>query len=395
MKKKLAVIIPPSLPIPPMRGGSIQTVVYDVLKRVSDFEIFTFSKRVADLPEKSVDKYGINHFYLTDKWYDNFEIVINKQFLVRHNRYIYKIAKMLKALDPDIVHIHNRPHFVPIVRKIIGNKAKIILTEHNQKISEDNYNIARIKTIMHALDKVINCSKKILELDLTARFPQYKNKTAVIYNSVDVEVFKAREAYDIAALKKKYGVVGKKVLLYVGRLVEDKSLAEIIEATKLVLNEEKEVVLLIVGSSFFSGAPKTKYIKKLEALAEPIMQSVKFTGFIDPQFIPEIYALADIFVSPVNWEDPSPKTIYEAAACETAIVSTKRGGIPEIVVDGESAILLDSPYEIEELAETIISLLREPETRARLGKNGRARMLQNFTTEIIAKKWADAYNNLI
>jgi len=143
--------------------------------------------------------------------------------------------------------------------------------------------------------------------------------------------------------------------------------------------------------AFFEGAKKTDYVRYLETLAAQIKQNVRFTGFVKPLEMPYIYALADVFVSPVNWDDPSPKTIYEAASCQLPIISTKRGGIPEIVIDGHSAILLDSPYEIEQLAEQIAAVLHDHKLAVELGINARKRMLGNFTIDRISGQWQKAY----
>ena len=394
-KPVVAVITPGSLPVPPVLGGGIQTVIYEYAIKNKSQNIVIVSSQDAGLPALELDKEGIGHIRIKNKSYHNFELVWRDDYLIRFNWYIYKACRILKELQPDVVHIHNRPHFVPIARNILGNTVKIALTEHNQKIAEDKYVLSRINKIMSSLDMVIDCSKKILELDLLAAFPQYQEKTAVIYNGVDSDFYQKADPETIKKVINKYSLGSQKNILFVGRLVSEKAVDKLLEALPYVLKEEPDAKLVIVGSSFFGKSKTTPFIKKLIKLAEPVKNSVSFTGFVDTEDLPVLYSLADIFASPVNWDDPSPKTIYEAAACETAIVSTKRGGIPEIVVDGDSALLLDSPYEITELADTIVSLLREPETRERLGANGRQRMLENFTTEIIARQWADAYQNLI
>ena len=168
---KLVQILPPSLPMPPLKGGSIQTIVYDVIKNLKRFEIITFSKKERGYPDEKIDEYGIKHIYINNRSFDNLEILFRGEYLIRYNRYIYKIIEKLKEIKPDIIHVHNRPHFVPLLRNALGPDVKIILTDQNQKIAEDKYNLKRIGSIIDSLDEVVAPSKRILELDLLKSFP--------------------------------------------------------------------------------------------------------------------------------------------------------------------------------------------------------------------------------
>lgn len=387
----VAIIAPDSLPVPPVLGGSIQTIIYDYTKLLKGLNVVVISKKAGGLPKYQRDEHGVGHIHISSRSFESLELKWGNDFLFRWNLYIYRACWELKKLAPQVVHVHNRPHWIPIIRKILGSKVKIIMTNHNQKIAEDNYVLKKMAKIIPEIDLAVYPSRRIAELDLLEKFPQCGAKTEIIYNCVETEKFKKVSTAQQALVREKYKLGKSKVLLFVGRLVKEKAIDKILEALPLVLKEEKDVKLLIAGSSFFAGAQDTPFIKKLKELAEPIKQSVIFTGFIDNDNLPELYSAADIFVSPVNWDDPSPKTIYEAAACECPIISTKRGGIPEIVEDGSSAVLLDSPYEPEELAVAIVSLLRDPEAAQLLACNARIRMQEKYTPTKVAKNWQTQY----
>lgn len=390
----VAVITPGSLPVPPVLGGGIETVVYDYARSNPKQKIIIVSGLDGGLPAEEIDTYGIEHIRIRNKSYDNFEIVFKHEYIVRYSRYIYKACAALKERNVDVIHIHNMPHWVPIVREKLGPKVKLILTNHNEKINQEAYAKKRLKKIMDTVDLVVYPSKRIAELDLTEKNPQYKSKVKVIYNGVDVDFFKKYARADIEQVKKKYSLFSQKIVLFVGRLVWEKAADQVLAAMQEVIKTEKDAILVIVGSSFFGKGLQTPYVKKLQSLAEPIKDNVLFTGFIEVADLPVLYSMAMAFVSPVVWDDPSPKTIYEAAACQAPIVATQRGGIPEIVKNGESAILLDTPYTTPELAEVIIDMLREPDTGALLGQQARARMLERFTVPKIAREWADLYEEI-
>ena len=391
----IAVITPGSLPVPALLGGGIETVVYDYARHNTRQQMLIVSALDGGLPAAEIDQYGIEHLRIRNKSYHNFEIVWNHEYLIRYSRYIYRACALLKNRQPDIVHIHNMPHWVPIVRRQLGPRVKIILTNHNEKINREKYALRRLDKIMQAVDLLVYPSKSIAQLDILNKYPQYKDKVKVIYNGVDTEQYQKAAPELIARVKKKYGISSQKIVLFVGRLVKEKAADQILAAMQEVVKTEKDAQLVIVGSSFFGRGKQTPYVKKLQKLAVPIKENVLFTGFIDVADLPVFYSMAAAFVSPVVWDDPSPKTIYEAAACSTPIVATQRGGIPEIVVNGESAILLETPYTTAELAEVIIDMLREPDTGLLLGQQARARMLSRFAVASIAREWSALYEGLL
>ncbi|MBU0580381.1 MAG: glycosyltransferase family 4 protein [Candidatus Margulisbacteria bacterium] len=394
-KPVVAVITPGSLPVPPILGGGIQTVAYEYAIPNKEQNIIIFSALDAGLPEYEMDKNGIGHVRLRNKSYDNFEIIWKNEYLIRFNRYIYKACRILKSIMPDIVHIHNRPHFVPIVRKLLGNKVKIILTNHNLKIAEEEYITKSLTKVMQAVDLVVYPSRKVAELDLWQIAPEYKEKTAVIYNGVDQAVYKKASPAEINKIREKYKLNSKQVILFIGRLAAEKGADKILEAMPQIIKTHKDIQLVIVGSSFFGKGQKTPYVQKLIEIAKPLQEYVAFTGFVNVADVPSLYSLADIFVAPVTWDDPSPKTIYEAAACEVAIVSVQRGGIPEIVENGKSAVLLDADFTVSDLAHEINCLLHDQNKINILVNNAKERILRNFTCEIIAKQWAELYQKML
>jgi starch synthase len=83
----------------------------------------------------------------------------------------------------------------------------------------------------------------------------------------------------------------------------------------------------------------------------------------------------------------------EAMACETAVVASRVGGIPEVVAEGETGFLVD-PGNAPELAERVNELLGDPELAARFGEAGRKRAVEHFSWRTIAERTADLYRSL-
>ncbi len=113
---------------------------------------------------------------------------------------------------------------------------------------------------------------------------------------------------------------------------------------------------------------------------------------------PEVVQLlshATVFVCPSRYE-PFGLVNIEAMACAVAVVATATGGIPEIVVDGETGYLVEpGPDFVADLAERINSLVRDPATARRFGAAGRQRVLDHFTWPAIAAQTAALYRQVL
>lgn len=120
--------------------------------------------------------------------------------------------------------------------------------------------------------------------------------------------------------------------------------------------------------------------------------------YISREDLISLHSSATVFVCPSIYE-PFGLVILEAMACETAVVASRVGGIPEIVVDGETGYLVD--YDPEDadafttvLAEKIRSLLDDPGRARAMGEAGRERAVATFGWPSIARKTADLYETL-
>jgi glycosyltransferase involved in cell wall biosynthesis len=395
VKKKIAIIFPPSLPVPPIRGGSIQTIVYERAVHYKEYDPIIFCIGDKDLPSSNKEGCILFHRIKLLPW-ETIELKIKDHWLIRYTSYIYKIIRILKKDIPDVIEIHNRPWFVLPLRKAFGKKVKIINMNHNQ-IFRERTDKRLSRKIFSKVDALLYPSNNIARLDILNDFPELKTKTYCMYNSVDIKRYHPDNRN--SEMKKKWleklELNDGPVLLFAGRLVVEKGIDKLIEAFKIVLKKCPQVNLVLAGSSFFEGAPVTEFQKNLKEQALSIKNNVFFTGYIDQYEIPYIYALSDIFISPVVWDDPSPKTCYEAAAAGIPIISTRRGGIAEIVKDGETGLLLDTPYENQELADVMLKLIVDKELRVKLGRKSRLHAEQNYTHDIIAAKMGSIYKKLL
>ena len=134
------------------------------------------------------------------------------------------------------------------------------------------------------------------------------------------------------------------------------------------LKEYPNIKLLAMGSTFYGANTYNDhpYGYKLLKEAEPIIDRIKFTGFIPYDKMPYYLLLADIAITPSVWDDPFPTTVLEAQAMGLPIITTRRGGIPEEVSE-ENAIMLETDEHIvDNLAAAILDLYQHPEKRQKM-----------------------------
>jgi spore coat protein SA len=399
--QKVAIIAPNSLPIPPIRGGGIQYVINEVVPLYKEFKPYVFSNceyGIDNLPLKETSG-EVEHRRICQSSWDEFKINLRHLSTLNYFPYVFEIIKQIKEEKPDVIEVMNRPWFLPILRKYLGPEVKIILHHFNNYLMEMSK--SRAKKYLDLVDGFVGCSNFTVEAEVLSRFPEYKNKCYSISHGIDTNIFdpdKLNQSTQ-AKLREKYGV--KKddvVLLYIGRLSKDKGAGQFLEAAKILIANIgiRRVKMMIVGSSFFGGETKvTPFMKELQASAEEVKDNIIFTGFINRPEIPDIYGLANIVVVPSIVMDASPSVCYEAASMSLPLIASKRGGIPEIVKDNETGLLVNDPEDIDELAEKMLYFVKNPDEAKAFGKRGRQLMAKHYTWETVAGKIEDTYKKVL
>jgi glycogen synthase len=257
------------------------------------------------------------------------------------------------------------------------------------------------KTAMENADGIIAVSQG-MKNDLLNCYQPDSDKIRVIYNGVDTRQYQSTIRPDILS---DYGINPRKpYVLFVGRITRQKGIIHLVHALPYI-EEGVQIVLC-------AGAPDT------EAIAEEMRLEVERARAGTPNeiiWIPEmvplarivaLYSQAALFVCPSVYE-PFGIINLEAMACNIPVVAAAVGGIPEVVVDGKTGILV--PFEpvgsddpeprkpdqyARDLAAAINSLLAAPERRVSMGAAARQRVEAHFGWEAIARQTVDYYEEL-
>lgn len=253
------------------------------------------------------------------------------------------------------------------------------------------------RTALAAADAVIAVSAGMAR-DVLAAYPEIApERVTVIHNGIDTAEYAPDRADDVL---KRHGIDPRRpYVVFVGRITRQKGLVHLLRAARS-FDPDAQLVLC-------AGAPDTPEIAaEVAALVQGLdREGVFWISEMLPK--PEVIQLlthAAVFVCPSVYE-PMGIVNLEAMACETAVVATATGGIPEVVADGETGLLVPidqgadgEPYDPErfaaDLAERVNALLGDPERARRLGEAGRARAVEHFSWSSVAARTADLYASL-
>jgi glycogen synthase len=257
------------------------------------------------------------------------------------------------------------------------------------------------RTALESADAVIAVSMGT-RADVLAHFAVEPERMHVIHNGIDAEFFRPDRASD--ALRR-YGVdPAVPYVLFVGRITRQKGIVHLVHALR-DLDPGIGVVLA-------AGQPDTPEIgAEMEAGVGEIQAErpnvVWIREMVSREAVRQLYSHAALFVCPSVYE-PFGIINLEAMACERPVVASAVGGIPEVVVDGETGLLVpvalraDDPMSPQDpaafardLASAVNRLMGDPSLRRRMGEAGRRRAIEHFSWGAIADQTVELYRLLV
>jgi glycosyltransferase involved in cell wall biosynthesis len=283
-----------------------------------------------------------------------------------------RLARVLHANKIDVLHTHVMIE-ANVVARIAGRLARVPVLSHmhiENYLPQSRARRAVVRFLDNATARL--CARIVAVSEDTMRALERQGypsgRMVVVHNGVEVPPEAPTDAGD--------GIVE------VARLAPVKGQRELIEAVALLEGARAT----LVGRDNESGGA---YEKELRALAESldVADRVDFAGYRHDA--KELMASAALVVLP-SWTEGLPMTVLEAMARSRAVVATPVGGTPEVVVDGETGVLVPM-RDPQALAAAIDKLLRDPERRAQLGAAGRARVEAQFSLARTTARFLELY----
>ena len=290
-------------------------------------------------------------------------------------------ARLMKADGVTHIHAHFASH-PAAAAFVIGRLVDIpySFTAHGSDIHRDQ---TMLKEKVAEAAFALPISSYNRDVILRACEGRYGEKLLVVHCGVDTEIFYPPSNSDGRAKLDKFTIV------CIGTLHEVKGQAYLIEACRLLRERDVEFNCLFVGDG-----PDMVALKRLVDQHE-LHDFVHFEGRRTRAEILELLGVADVLVAPsVPSQDGRregiPVVLMEAMACGLPVVSSRLSGIPELVDDGRSGLLV-SPGDVSGLAAAIQVLHGDEALRRRLGSAGRAKVEQGFSLDSNAARRADLY----
>ncbi|WP_317446605.1 glycogen synthase [Streptomyces collinus] len=246
------------------------------------------------------------------------------------------------------------------------------------------------RTAVEAADAVIAVSAAMRE-DILACYPALDPaRVHVVHNGIDTALYRPDHGTDALV---RHGIdPSRPYVLFVGRITRQKGVPHLLRAVRDI-DPGAQVVLC-------AGAPDTPEIdREFRELYEELSR-VREGVFWIPQMLPradvvQLLTRAAVFACPSVYE-PLGIVNLEAMACGTPVVASRVGGIPEVVDDGRTGLLVDVDDAFESnLARALDTVLGDPEAARRLGEAGRARAVGEFGWDAVARRTAGLYEEIL
>jgi len=250
------------------------------------------------------------------------------------------------------------------------------------------------RTAYREADAVIAVSQG-MKSDVLAVYPFVDpDKVHVVYNGIDTGLYQPDHGTDVL---ERYGVdPTRPYVIFVGRITRQKGVGHLLAAAQSFVPDAQLVLC--------AGMPDTPEIAADTAAAVAALRESRSGVVWIEQMLPrhevvQLLTNATVFVCPSVYE-PLGIVNLEAMACETAVVASAVGGIPEVVADGETGILVpftaNYPTGFEAgLAEAVNALVTDEARATEMGRAGRARAVREFGWDTVARRTVEVYGSLV
>lgn len=297
-----------------------------------------------------------------------------------------KMAEVAKREQLDLLHVHYAiPHAISAIlaKQMVNNDLKIVTTLHGTDITVLGYDQSLTDLIRFGIessDKVTAVSNALV--DQTYELIQPKKPIETVYNFIDDRVYNKKDA---THLKREYGIhEDEKVIIHVSNFRKVKRAQDVVYSFQL-MQRNINAKLLLVGDG-----PEMTFVSKLVrelGLADKVL----FLGKQDN--LEELYSLSDLMLL-LSEKESFGLVLLEAMACGVPCIGTNTGGIPEVIIEGETGYVCEVG-DIEQISYRAIQLLSNEELHKKMSDHAIYTARHAFHSDIIVSQYESIYYDLI
>ena len=260
------------------------------------------------------------------------------------------------------------------------------VTPHHAELTLHDSKSERYRQLTHAVlstaDLVLSCSKHCArEVAYAGLDPQ---NVRVLYHGIDTSFF--HPGIDTIDVRSRFELGARRIVLFVGQMRPRKGPQVLLEAAPAVIHQFPDILVCFAGPDF-------GMLPGLKARADKlgIPSHVRFLGPVDEEILPALYNSCDVFVFPTCTPiECLGLSMVQAMACGKAVVGSRINGIPEVVDENITGLLVE-PNNPSLLAEKIGKLLRDGGLRERMGSEGIRRARSVFEQSVLAEELHQLY----
>jgi L-malate glycosyltransferase len=299
-----------------------------------------------------------------------------------------RMAEVAQLYDLDLLHVHYAiPHSVSamLARQMLavgprGRRLPFVTTLHGTDITLVGLDRSYLPITRYSIEQSdgVTAISNYLR-DRTQRVFDVKNRIEVIYNSVNCDVYSRNEKI-ADEMRAEYAPNGQRVLVHLSNFRPVKRLTDVIEIFDRVHKKIPSRLLLI-------GDGPDRSVAEWSAVQKGIHDDVLFLGKQDQVY--DKLSIADIMLLPSELESFGLAAL-EAMACEVVPISTRAGGVPEVIDHGVSGYLAEVG-DVDTMARYAIELLSNEQRLREMAKRARAVAMERFCSTKIVKQYEDFY----
>lgn len=301
-------------------------------------------------------------------------------------KYGRSAGAVLRALKVQGVVIEDTPILVSALASTAGPTVKQVLHQHIN--APTGMPTRHWRNVCRCLQGIVFVAQRTLQ-EAVQRHGGFGVPSRVIYNGVDLSHYSPVKCVVPALdLREQIGIAAdSNVLLFVGRLLPQKGVAESAEAFNRAGVSNSR--MLIVGDPEIRLFRNDAYLRRLKSAVENSAGRIKLVGKVAQSELPKWYAASDSVIVPSVGAEGLPKIITEALAMGKPVLASDRGGVWELLREGQNGWLIRNPSDIDSMARLIKEVLSDRQTLRGLSQGILDRDRPLMSEERMVKEFAD------
>ncbi len=390
--------------VPPERGGGAEAFAFSLARQWSrtGHEVVVLDNKYSSSDPDSEYIDGVRVVRLKARRFTRFSFTVN--FVLSQVAFALRVRKYLRTADSS--------HIIHVYTALLGLVLALTGKSMRRRMVYTSLGLRRDMATPRLLDKMAltvenqlvrrvrktTIANEIIATKLTREARVKPEDVVVVPIGVDVDDFNPH--LDVSDVRQRYGLDGKRNILFVGRICAEKGVEYLVKAASIVVNgpANRSIQFLLVGPTeqFDPNAKNySPYMARVNKLIADfgLQQDMILTGIVPIDDLRRLYAACDMVVVP-SIVDLDPRVQLEAMASGRPVIGTRVGTMPRRIRDGESGFIVD-PADEKQLAEKICYLLGDPAEMKRMGAFARKLAEEELASDKMAERMLRVIEDIV